>query len=209
MANSLKKARSPKKILWIPDLEHSKHAVINSLPAEASQESYEYATNEFISWYCSEPRLAFNRTVVLRYCFYLEQKNFAPSTINVRLAAVLRLAYEASDSGLLSSELAAFIAIVKGAKRLGIRIGNWLTADQGKALLQGSCSETLRGKRDHAILAVLFGCGLRRAETVAIRIEDLQLREEHWVIADLGMQIYFPCNESFQRQLIPNFWKQA
>jgi integrase len=32
---------------------------------------------------------------------------------------------------------------------------------------------------------VLLGCGLRRAEIVAIRIEDSQLREEHWVIADL------------------------
>ena len=42
--------------------------------------------------YCAEPRLAFNRTVVLRYRFFLEQKNLAPSTINVRLAAVRRLA---------------------------------------------------------------------------------------------------------------------
>jgi len=159
--------------------------VLNSLPAKASQVSYEYAIDEFISWYCSEPRLAFNRTVVLRYRFFLEQKNLAPSTINVRLAAVRRLAYEASDSGLLSPELAAGIARVNRAKRLGIRVGNWLTADQGSALLQNSRSETLRGRRDHAILAVLLGCGLRRAEAVTIRMEDLQLREEHWVIADL------------------------
>ncbi len=185
MAKSRKNVRGPKKVLRIPDLEHSKHAVINSLPAKASQELYEYAIDEFISWYCSEPRLAFNRTVVLRYRFYLEQKNLAPSTINARLAAVRRLAYEASDSGLLSPEPAAGIARVKGAKRLGVRIGNWLTADQGKALLQDSHSETLRGKRDYAILAVLLGCGLRRAEIVGIRMEDLQLREEHWVIADL------------------------
>ncbi len=185
MAKSRKRGRSPKKVLRIPDLEHSKHAVINSLPARASQESYEYAIDEFISWYCSEPRLAFNRTVVLRYRFFLEQRNLAPSTINVRLAAVRRLAYEAADSGLLSPELAAGIARVKGAKRLGIRIGNWLTADQGKALLRASCSDTPRGKRDRAILSVLLGCGLRRAETVGIRMEDLQLREEHWVIADL------------------------
>jgi len=147
MAKSRKKNRSPRKVLRIPDLEHSKHAVLNSLPAKASQESYEYAIDEFISWYCSEPRLAFNRTVVLRYRFFLEQKNLAPSTINVRLAAVRRLAYEASDSGLLSPELAAGIARVKGAKQLGIRIGNWLTAEQGRALLQGSRSDTLRGKR--------------------------------------------------------------
>jgi integrase len=185
MTKSRKRGRNPRRILRIPDLEHSKHAVINSLPAKASQESYEYAIDEFISWYCSEPRLAFNRTVVLRYRFFLEQRNLASSTINVRLAAIRRLAFEASESGLLSPELAAGIARVKGAKRLGVRIGNWLTADQGRSLLQGARSETLRGKRDHAILAVLLGCGLRRAEIVAVRIEDIQLREEHWVIADL------------------------
>ena len=47
------------------------------------------------------------------------QKNFAPSTINVRLAAVRRLAYEASDTGLLSPELAAEMGRVKGAKTSG------------------------------------------------------------------------------------------
>jgi site-specific recombinase XerD len=179
------KIRCRRKFLRIPDLEQSKHAVLNSLPAKTSQDAYGHAIDEFISWYCSEPRLAFNRTVVLRYRFFLEQKNLAPSTINVRLTAVRRLAYEAADTGLLSSELAAGIARVKGAKPLGVRIGNWLTAEQGKALLQSSCSDTLRGKRDNAILAVLLGCGLRRAETAVIRMEGLQLREEHWVIADL------------------------
>lgn len=67
----------------------------------------------------------FNRMLVLRYRFFLEQKNLAPSTINVRLADVRRLANEASDTGLLSRELAA--GRVKGAKSLGLRIGNWLT----------------------------------------------------------------------------------
>jgi hypothetical protein len=48
-----------------------------------------------------------------RYRFFLEQRNLAPSTINVRLAAVRRLAYEASDTGLLGPELAAGIRRVK------------------------------------------------------------------------------------------------
>ena len=38
-----------------------------------------------------------------------------------------RLAYETSDTGLLSPDLAAGIRRVKGAKRLGVRIGNCLT----------------------------------------------------------------------------------
>src|SRR5882762_9748929 len=132
------KRPKPKTVLRLPDLEQSKNAVLNSLAAPSSQESYGHAINEFICWYCSEPRLAFNRSVVLRYRFFLEQKNLAPSTINVRLAAVRRLALEAADTVLLSLELAAGIRRVKGAKRLGVRIGNWLTIDQSKTLLQMS-----------------------------------------------------------------------
>ena len=172
-------------MLRLPDLEQSKNAVLNSLAAASSQESYGHAIDEFIGWYWSEPRLAFNRTVVLRYRLFLEQKNLAPSTISVRLAAVRRLALEASDTGLLSPELAAGIHRVKGAKRLGVRIGNWLTIEQARALLQQSPADALRAKRDRAILAVLIGFGLRRAELVALKAEDFQIREEHWVIADL------------------------
>jgi site-specific recombinase XerD len=179
------KRPKPKTVLRLPDLEQSKNAVLNSLAAASSQESYSHAIEEFIAWYCSEPRLAFNRTVVLRYRFFLEQKNLAPATINVRLAAVRRLAYEASDTGLLSPDLAAGIRRVKGAKRLGVRIGNWLTIEQARGLLQEQPSAGLRAKRDRAILAILIGCGLRRAELVALKAQDFQIREDHWVIADL------------------------
>ncbi len=113
------------------------------------------------------------------------KRSLRPPTINVRLAAVRRLAYEASGTGLLSPELAAGIHRVKGAKRLGVRIGNWLTIEQARALLQQAPADALRATRDRAILAVLIGRRLRRAERVALRAEDLQIREEHWVIADL------------------------
>jgi hypothetical protein len=58
------KKRSPKTILKLPDLEHSKAAVLNSLSSLSSRRSYDHAIRNFIDWYCSEPRLAFNRTVV-------------------------------------------------------------------------------------------------------------------------------------------------
>ena len=117
---------------------------------------------------------------MLRYRFFLEQKNLAPSTINVRLAAVRRLAYEASDTGRLSPELAVGIRRVKGAKRLGVRIGNWLTVDQSDTLLGEVPSDSLRGKCDRAILALLIECGLRRAELVGLGTEDFQVCEERW-----------------------------
>lgn len=179
------KRSGAKTILRLTDLEQSKNAVLNSLAAASSQESYAHAIDEFIGWYCSEPRLAFNRIVVLRYRFFLEQMNLARSTINVRLAAVRRLAHEAADTGLLSPELAAGIGRVRGAKRLGVRIGNWLTVDQSRTLLAEPRVDGLRGKRNRAILALLIGCDLPRAELVGLGMEDFQFREEHWVIADL------------------------
>src|SRR6202049_2025455 len=118
----------PKRILRLPDLDHAKMAVLNTLGSPESQRSYRSAIEDFVAWYCSEPRLAFNKTVVLRYRLQLEARQLAASTINVRLAAVRRLAYEAADSGLLSPELAASIRRVKGPKKLGVRLGNWLTA---------------------------------------------------------------------------------
>jgi hypothetical protein len=120
MAKS-KHKRIPKTVLKLPDLEQSKSAGMNSLTSASSKRSYDHAIREFIDWYCSEPRLAFNRTVVTRYRIALEQHPYAPSTINLRLAAIRRLAYEASDCGLLSPDLAAGIRRVKGVRRLGAR----------------------------------------------------------------------------------------
>ena len=67
------KKNRPKTKLGIPDLEHSKAAVLRSLGSPDSRRGYQHAIDEFVAWYCSEPRLAFNKTVVLRYRFHLEE----------------------------------------------------------------------------------------------------------------------------------------
>jgi site-specific recombinase XerD len=133
----------------------------------------------------TEPRIVFNKTVVLRYRIQLEAKHLAPATINLRLAAVRRLAYEAADVGLLSPDLAAGIRRVKGAKRLGVRLGNWLTAEQSKDMSRCPNGDALIGMRDRAILAVLLGCGVRRSEAAQLTFEHLQRRDDYWVIVDL------------------------
>lgn len=177
--------KKTKTVLRLPDLEFAKTAVLNSLTSPDAQRGYRHAIDEFVDWYCSEPRLAFNRIVVLRYRTYLESRQLASGTINLRLGAVRRLAYEAADCGLLSSDLAAGIRRVKGVKNLGVRFGNWLTPEQGQALWQAPDSKRMKGKRDRALLALLLACGLRRHEAVSLRLEHLQQREEHWAIVDL------------------------
>ena len=72
MSKPRKKKRLPKRVLAFPDLEQSKAAVPNSLTSESGQRTYDRDITDFVDWYCSEPRLAFDWTLVLRYRIYLE-----------------------------------------------------------------------------------------------------------------------------------------
>jgi hypothetical protein len=127
---------NPERTLHFLDLDQAKMAVLASLCSPGSRRCYEHAIVEFLDWYCSEPRLGFNKGVVTRYRMHLEARGLAPGTVNLRLAAVRRLAYEAADLGLLSPEQAAGIRRVKGAKKLGVRVGNWLLKKEARALRQ-------------------------------------------------------------------------
>jgi len=71
-----RRRRTTKSVLRLLDLEHAKAAVLNSLTSPDAERGYRHAIDEFVEWYCSEPRLAFNRIVVLRYRSHLE----SPST---------------------------------------------------------------------------------------------------------------------------------
>ena len=204
MGNRKAKANYRRTVLRLPDLDHSKAAVLNSLSSPGSRRVYRYAIEQFISWYCSEPRLAFNRIVVVRYRMHLEARGLAANTINQQLAAVRRLAHEDADAGLLSPELAAGISRVKGVKQLGFRSGNWLTLEQSKTVLNHACGESLRAKRDYAMLSMLLGCGLRRSELAGLEVREVQTRQGHWVIVDLigkGRRV--------RTVPIPNWVKQA
>lgn len=66
----------------IPELQQSKTAVLNTLASQHSRRSYEYAIERFIAWYCSEPRLTFNRSVVVKYRSFLERLSLSAATIN-------------------------------------------------------------------------------------------------------------------------------
>jgi integrase len=109
----------------------------------------------------------------------------APSTVNVKLSAVRRLVGEARRNGLISAEDAANLSDIPNVRQRGNRLGNWLTREQAKELLQVPDRSTLKGKRDYAILALLVGCALRRRELATLKMSDLQEREGRWVIADL------------------------
>jgi site-specific recombinase XerD len=165
--------------------ERLRALVLDSVPSPHSKRAYRCGLDAFLLWYRAGFRPPISKAVVSAYKAQLEALGLAASTINVRLSAIRKLVAEAADNGLISAELAASVAKVKGAPRHGVRMGNWLDREQAERLLQAPDSSTMAGKRDRGLLAVLIGCGLRRSEAAALSFEHIQEREGRWVIVDL------------------------
>ena len=50
--SSRRRRSSTKSVLRLPDLEHAKAAVLNSLNPVDAKRGYGYAIDEFVDWYC-------------------------------------------------------------------------------------------------------------------------------------------------------------
>ena len=159
--------------------------VLDGIASIHTRRAYSQALEEFLIWFRSEPGREFNKAAVQRYRTELEAKSLAPSSINVRLSAIRRIALEAADDGLMSPERTAGIARAQGAKRSGVRLGHWLTPEQAERLLAAPDLTTTKGIRDTAIPALLLGAGLRRSELASLHCEHLQEREGPWLVVDL------------------------
>ena len=174
MRKKSKKLDHARIVLRLPDLDHSKTSVLNSLSPPRSRRNYRFAMDQFIAWYCSEPRLALNRTVVLR--FRLISSHWAGRSHHqskARSGAATGL--RSCGSGLLSPDLAAGIRRVKGVKQLGQRSGNWLNLEQCQILLEKSDGESLRNSRDLAISQFCWVVGTRPGKPCKASTESCEL----------------------------------
>jgi|SRR5580692_3963269 integrase len=52
-------------------------------------------------------------------------------------------------------------------------------------VLKHAAGDSMRAKRDYAMLAMLFGCGFRRSELVGLELDEIQMRQGHWAVVDL------------------------
>lgn len=154
----------------------------------SSRRSYEAGLDNWRDWYEAEPEPRprfFSKAGVNGFKSALTARGLAPASVNLQLTAVKKLTAECADNNLIAPELAAGIARVKGLKKLGVRTGNWLTAEQAGRLIGAPDASTLAGKRDRALLGVLIGCGLRRSECIALTLEHIQMRDARWAIVDM------------------------
>ena len=169
--------------------------VCRTVTSEHSKKAYRNALRDFFTWFESEPVLeskpvirdtSINRATILLYKEHLDHTGLSPSTISLRLTVIRQLCKEAKLAGAIDQSAWEGIQAISGPRREGRRTGNWLTAEQAAKLIQAPPADTLRGKRDRAILGTLIGCGIRRAELCTLRREQIQQRDGRWVIVDIA-----------------------
>ena len=168
-----------------PPWEQMQRLAIHSLGSPHSQRVFASGLKLFLAWCRFSDRSPLERATVQAFRAHLESRQLAASTVNVYLAAVRKLAAECATEGWLDPIHAAAIASVKGARSQGVRSGHWLSPEEASSLLSLPDVTTPKGSRDRAVLALLLGCGLRRAELCRLRLGDFERRDGRWVILDL------------------------
>lgn len=146
---------------------------------------YSTYLRRFLEWYQAAGWTELSRRTIQEYRQHLRDQELAPGTVNYQLAAVRKLVTEAAANGLIPWDVATAAKSVPLVKQSGVRPGNWLSKSQAEQLLHAPDTSTLAGKRDRAMLAVLVGAGLRRAEVARLTFEHLQQRDGRWVIVDI------------------------
>ncbi len=144
--------------------------VLDAVRSPLTRQSYAKAIQELFRFSAGRP---LSRALLQEWKAGMD--GLAPSTVNVRLAAVRKLVEEAKRNGLLGTEEAASLSDVPNVQQRGTRLGNWLTKEQAKELLQVPDRETLKGKRDYVILALLVGCAPHRRELASLDIGEIQI----------------------------------
>jgi site-specific recombinase XerD len=142
-----------------------------------TRRAYQTDLREFMAFVGIEGAGEFSkvsRSHVLAWRKELENRLCAPATIRRKLSAL------ASLFDYLCEANAVQFNPLRGVKRPKVNANEGKTPaigdGQARALLNAPPADTLKGKRDRAILAVLLYHGLRREELCQLKVKDLQPR---------------------------------
>lgn len=156
---------------------------------------------ERIAWFLSLGRFE-AISLLLRYRAGLLERGLAPATVNVRLSAVKSLVNYARKIGKCDYTLED----VEGLRVETYRDTSGVSPDGFKKIAGAVQSDSLKGKRDIAVLRLLWDNALRRAEVCSLNIEDYQPKELKLLIKGKGKLTKEAISLSSKAVLLINEW---
>lgn len=153
-----------------------------------TKQSYKREILAFWDWFKLEGRVL-DLPTIERYKEQLILANKSAASINLKLSALRFFFRKAASLNYWPKEKANEVCAISAVKTRGQRIGTWLTKEQLEKLLtqphEKPFAHTALAYRDQAILAILGGAGLRRSEVSNLKFEQIVLRDNRWVLADI------------------------
>lgn len=143
--------------------------------APSSRKTYKNALVQFFTWFAKKKVTNPTRETILAYKEALDTQGLRPTTRSAYLVAIRKF-FEWTEGLKLYPNIAKGI---KGAKR-GVKSHHKdsLSFNQIQALIKAIDSTTLQGKRDFALINLLFRTGLRLIEIRRANINDLTIEGE-------------------------------
>jgi site-specific recombinase XerD len=179
-------------------INHLKLLAKNGVGSAHSQRAYETAIEEFIAWSLHNGKIRINASQLRAYQTHLAARTphhnkdkgndtpLAPSTVNVKMAAVRSLVHCAAAEGWISqADEEQILKRLHSRPVTGRREGQRMPLADVQRCLRLPDRATLAGKRDYALLGVLFACGLRRAELCNLEVKTIGRLNEGWALIDL------------------------
>lgn len=99
-------------------------------------------------------------------------------SINCYVSALKGVARQAYLLGQIDNEALTRISLVKSIRYSRLSAGRSISQAESRALLESAKGSAMKAARDYAILALLLGCGLRRAEVAGLLLENYSRRDE-------------------------------
>ena len=177
---------------------------------EEAPSSLAVAAGEFLDYLAVERGLARNTIAAYRrdlttYCAYLERTGIA-SFEDVSRRVIEDFVADRRDGGYSDASVERALAAVKGLHAFLVRDGavaqnptaalrlpkkaerlpECLSVEDVSALLDQDFPDSEMGLRDHAILEVLYGCGLRVSELVGLDVSDIHVDDGFVLVRGKG-----------------------
>lgn len=161
--------------------------LFDGLDSDHSIRAYRYQLDNFRAWMQAEGANTLNRAAVMAWKRYMVDEDFSASTINQGLTVIRSLAEAAYLENAISGDELARIKSVKSVKQHGRHFGTWLSQKNAQALINAlKRDESLSGKRNLALIALMLATGLRREEASGLTVDHLvKLGNGRYVIHNL------------------------